>query len=215
MSIELYGRFTSYNVQKVLWLLDELSLEYKHIECGGKHGGLDTFEFAQLNPFRKVPLLVDNGFSVWESNSILRYLAACYGPEKWWSDSPAKRSEYEKWMDWSIDKLETSFTGLFWGFYRTPEFNRDTVAIERHKKDYIYCLEIVDKQLSNNRYICGETISLADIALGVFVYRLQDIGLRIKLPFNINRWYTELKSRSGFSKWVMSDFTELKARLAY
>ena len=215
MGIELYGRTTSYNVQKVLWFLDEIELKYKHIECGGKHGGLDTAEFEQLNPFRKVPVLIDDGLSVWESNSILRYLAASYGNDRWWSASPAERSEYEKWMDWSIDKFESSFVGLFWGFYRTPQSERDIKTINEHKKDYIYCLEIIDKQLRNTSYISGADISLSDIALGVFIYRLQDIGLDIELPSNVSRWYTNLKKRSGFSKWVMSDFTELKGRAAY
>jgi glutathione S-transferase len=202
-------------VQKVLWLLDELALDYKHIECGGKHGGLNTTEFSQFNPLQKVPVLIDDGFSIWESNSILRYLVASYGCKKWYSASPFERSEYEKWMDWSIDKLETSFVGLFWGFYRTPESQRDITSINKHLQDYTYCLAIIDKQLMSCKYISGENISLSDIALGVFVYRLQDIGLSIELPPNVHRWYTQLKSRNGYAKWVMSDFSELKGRFAY
>lgn len=77
--LKILGRTTSFNVQKVLWLADELSLEYDHIELGGKFGGLDSQEFARLNPMKKVPVLVDEQHSIWESHTILRYLAAKYG----------------------------------------------------------------------------------------------------------------------------------------
>lgn len=215
MSLVLYGRASSYNVQKVLWFLDELELPYQHIECGGKHGGLDTTEFGKFNPLRKVPVLLDCGVSVWESNTILRYIAATYAGEQWWNTSAAVRSEYERWMDWSIDKFESSFTGLFWGFYRTPELQRDIKSINRHKRDYLYCLAVMDQQLIGNEFLNGANISLSDITLGVFIYRLQGIGLDIDLPANVSRWYRTLKTRKSYVRWVMSDFSELKGRLTY
>jgi len=215
MSIELYGRATSYNVQKVLWFLDELGMQYKHIECGGEHGGLESDEFGALNPFRKVPVLIDSGASLWESNTILRYLAVSYGGESWWSQSPIERSEYEKWMDWPIDKLESSFVGVFWGYYRTPESKRQMDTINECKNEYLSCLKVLDKQLGKYRYVSGANISLSDITLGVFIFRLQDIGLGIDLPSNIERWYAELKNRQAYSTWVMSDFSQLKGREGY
>ena len=215
MSLELYGRATSYNVQKVLWFLDELNLQYKHIECGGEYGGLESKEFGVLNPLRKVPVLVDNGASIRESNTILRFLAASYGGDLWWSESPIERAEYEKWMDWSIDKFESSFTGVFWGYYRTPKSRRNFETINKHIKAYVSCLSFLDKQLEKNRYVSGVNISLSDITLGVFIYRLQDIGLEIPLGPNISRWYAQLRTRKAFCTWVLSDFSQLKGREDY
>ena len=83
MPVLIYGRHTSYNVQKVLWLLEELQIQYQHIQAGGKFGGTDTEEFGKLNPMRKVPVLVDGNKVVWESNTILRYVVDSYGEGKW------------------------------------------------------------------------------------------------------------------------------------
>ena len=215
MSIQLFGRTTSYNVQKVLWLLTELDLPFEHIECGGKYGGLNSEEFLMRNPFGKVPLLIDNGSAIRESNTILRYLAATYSKDHWWHQNSLERSKYEAWMDWSIDVLETAFVGVFWGYYRTPEPKRNRNHIEKNKQTCLRCLTRINEPLENNTYLCGANISLADIVTGVFIYRINEIDLDIQLPENVNRWYQTLQLRPGYKKHVMSDFSELKGRENY
>ncbi len=213
--MQLYGRTTSYNVQKVLWLLTELNLDFKHIECGGRHGGLDSEQFLALNPLGKVPVLIDDNKIIRESNTILRYLAASYGGKSWWFDEPYKRSQYEIWMDWSIDVFEPAFVGVFWGYYRTPDSQRDWNHIKASQRKCQDCLSIMNNQLKNADYLCANTISLADISIGVFIYRLVEIDLDIALPEKVHDWYLKLLSRNGYKTYVMSDFSELKGRLQY
>src|SRR5579871_6747403 len=98
--LELWGRSSAFNVQKVLWLLDELHLEFGHTEAGGAAGGLDTPQFRALNPHGRVPVLRDGDAVIWESHSILRYLAASHGDGAFWAATPARRSLAERWMDW-------------------------------------------------------------------------------------------------------------------
>ena len=128
--IEIYGRHTSYNVQKVLWLADELGLAYSHKEVGGRFGGNDTAEFLAMNPSGKVPVLRDKQRIILESNTIIRYLAGQYSDEHWISSDPYERSQTDRWMDWSIDRLEKAFVGVFWGYYRTPPESRNQAAID-------------------------------------------------------------------------------------
>ena len=97
----LYGRSTSFNVQKVLWFLAELETPFEHIQYGGRHGGLDGESFSELNPMRKVPVLENGSDVVWESHTILRYLAAVFGAGHWHPEDPYQRSLVERWMDWS------------------------------------------------------------------------------------------------------------------
>ena len=97
-------------------------------------GGLDTEEFLNMNPNGRIPVIRDGTNVIWESNSILRYLAAVYSPEKYWTDSPAKRSEFERWMDWELSTLQPVFIDLFWGCYRTPIAERDLQKIEHNLK---------------------------------------------------------------------------------
>ena len=215
MTTLIYGRHTSYNVQKVLWFLDELQVLYKHIELGGKPGDTETDEFGILNPMRKVPVLVDKDKVVWESNTILRYLSNIYGAEEWNVEDAYKRSLYERWMDWSQTYFEPAFVGVFWGYYRTPIDLQNMKEIQKSLNVCIKCLGKIDDQLNAQKYLAGNKLSLADISAGVFIFRLTEIDLDISLPKNVESWYNRLKRSKGYQKWVMSDFSSLKGRLEY
>lgn len=210
--MKIYGRTTSFNVQKVLWLLEELDISFEHIEVGGRFGGLETEEFIRLNPMKKVPVLVDGDKLVWESHTILRYLVASYGNESWYPKCPYERSLYERWLDWSQTIFQPAFMGTFWGYYRMPESKRDMEEIYRQLDICVHCLQIIDAQLAKTIYLAGDSISLADIVVGAIIYRLVSQGLSIELPSNVSTWYKVLNTHHGYTKWVMSDFSELKAR---
>ncbi|MCP3674583.1 MAG: glutathione S-transferase family protein [Gammaproteobacteria bacterium] len=211
----VYGRHTSYNVQKVLWLLDELQVSYKHIELGSNPGDTETDEFGKLNPMRKVPVLVDNENVVWESNTILRYLANMYGSVKLNVENAYQRSLYERWMDWSQTYFEPAFIGVFWGYYRTPTELHNMEEIQKSLNICMNCLGKIDNQLDTQEYLAGNKFSLADICAGVFIFRLTEINLDVSLPKNVERWYKHLQRSKGYPRWVMSDFSSLKGRLQY
>ena len=215
MNLQLYGRDSSYNVQKVLWLAQELALPLTPIQRGGKYGGVDTAEFAAMNPMQKVPVLCDQGQYVWESNTILRYLAGRYGDGHWNTADAYRRSEHERWMDWAQTKFEPAFVGVFWGYYRTPELARDKPAITAAVNACEACLTSLDTQLENHAYLLGDQLSLADVCNGVFLYRLVEIDLTIELPERVAAWYERLKMRPAFQRWVMRDFSELRGRMEY
>lgn len=215
LAMKIYGRTTSFNVQKVLWLLDELHLEYQHIELGGRFGGLESDEFKRLNPMGKVPVLIDGKHVIWESHTILRYIAAQYGQSKWFPESAYARSLYERWLDWSQTIFQPAFMGTFWGYYRMPANKRNMAEVNRHLDTCINCLETINSQLAHSKYLAGNNLSLADIVVGAVIYRLTSQGLTVDLPQYVRDWYHELKKRPGYIKWVMSDFSELKAREDY
>ena len=128
--LELWGRKNAYNVQKVTWMLAELGLEYVHHDVGSTAGDLDSAEFLALNPHARIPVLKDKDAIIWESNTIVRYLAASYAAGSLWSEDARQRSCAERWMDWELCKLQPDFIDLFWGYYRTPEQQRNNAVIE-------------------------------------------------------------------------------------
>src|ERR1700730_3100447 len=107
--LKVWGRRSSLNVQKVMWLVGELGLEHRRIDAGGQFGGLDTREFRAMNPHGRVPVIDDNGLILWESHAILRYLAARYGRSQFWSEDAGERSQVDRWMDWSQTTLQPDF----------------------------------------------------------------------------------------------------------
>lgn len=154
--LTIWGRRSSFNVQKVLWLAGELGLAYEHVPAGGQFGLLDTPDFLRMNPHGRVPLLRDGDTVVWESHAILRYLAARHGAEAFWPADPARRARADGWMDWAQTALQPAFlSGVFWGYYRTPEAQRDLPAIARSLAATHACLRQLDAVLAAQPYLDG------------------------------------------------------------
>lgn len=118
--ITLWGRNNSTNVKKVLLTLEELELPYEQILAGREFGINHDADFLAMNPNGLVPLLRDDesDLILWESNAIVRYLAAQYGQKRLWIDSPARRAEAEKWMDWANQTLSNAHRGILMGLVR-------------------------------------------------------------------------------------------------
>lgn len=214
--LRIYGRRSSANVQKVLWLAAELELVYEHIPAGGLAGGLDTPEFKAMNPHGKVPVIADHGVFVWESHSILRYLAAQYGESRFWRAEPAQRARVDAWMDWSQTIFQPDFLGgVFWGFYRTPEAQRDRPAIDAALQRSAKDLALLDAQLGDRPFVVGKQLSLADIAIGTLLYRYFTLDIpRPSLP-KVSAWYERLSARPAYQAHVMLPYEELRARLDF
>jgi glutathione S-transferase len=214
--LKVWGRRSSFNVQKVMWLVDELGLAHEHIDAGGKFGGLDAPAFLAMNPHGKVPVIDDGGTVVWESHAILRYLAARHGGTRWWPVDAAQRSLADRWMDWSATTLQPDFLmGVFWAFYRTPEAQRDLPAIRKKLAACASHFQLLDRVLADRRYLLGDKLTLADIPAATALYRY--FGLDVERPVvpNVEAWYGRLQARPAYRTHVMLPFDELRGRLAY
>ena len=214
--LKVWGRRSSFNVQKVLWLVGELGLSHQHFPTGGDHGGLDDPSFLAMNPHGRVPVIDDGGVVVWESHAILRYLAAQYGGSEWWPASPADRAKADGWMDWAQTALQRDFlTGVFWGWYRTPEAQRDNEAIQTALAACAEHFRLLDKLLAERPFLGGDNLSLADIPCGTHLYRYYSLEIDRPRTPNLEAWYARLQDRPAYRQAVMLPFDEMKGRLAY
>jgi glutathione S-transferase len=208
----IWGRRNSFNVQKVLWLADELGLAYEHVPAGGSFGGLDTPDFRARNPHQKIPVLEDDEVIVWESHAILRYIAARYGNGTIWSSDPAVEARSDRWVEWSSTTLLPAFTRLFWRFFRTPEAQRNAAAIEEAREETARFYAMLDEVLASQPYVAGAHLTLADIAAGTSLYRWFNLDLaRPSLP-HVEAWYRRLQTRPAYQTNVMVSFEELRGR---
>lgn len=214
--LKVWGRRSSFNVQKVMWLVGELDLPHRHIDTGGAFGGLDAPAFLAMNPHGRVPVIRDDEATVWESHAILRYLAARRGNGRFWSDDPVVRARVDGWMDWSQTALQPDFLGgVFWGFFRTPEAQRNWPAIKTALARCEQHFGKLERLLEARPFLLGETLSLADITAGTSLYRYFELEIeRPALPA-VDRWYQRLQQRPPFRKHVMIPFEELRGRLDY
>jgi glutathione S-transferase len=202
-SITIWGRRTSFNVQKVLWTLDELGVRYEHRNAGGSFGGLGDPEFLAMNPHGLVPVLRDEEGSIWESNSIVRYLCAKHSSGNLWIEDPFQRSLRDRWIDWAATALQPSFMRLFWGYYRTPESQRNFVEIQSAIDICQKHFRALDAHLSSHLYLGGSHFTAADIPAGTVLHRYFSIGLPVEEPTNFMKWFARLRERPAFCKNVL------------
>lgn len=213
--LRVWGRRNSFNVQKVMWLVGELELDHRHIDAGGAFGGLDDPAFLQMNPHGAVPVIDDAGAVVWESHSILRYLAARYGAGRFWAEKPAERARADGWMDWALATLQRDFMDLFWGFYRTPDAQRDWPAINRLLAQCARHFRLLDAQIARQPYLAGDSLTLADVPAGTCLYRYFNLEVERPVLPHVEAWYARLRDRPAYRAHVMVPFGDLRGRLAY
>ncbi|CAM6233094.1 Glutathione S-transferase [Citrobacter sedlakii] len=203
--ITLWGRNNSTNVKKVLWTLEELELPFSHILAGGQFGVNQDPDYLAMNPNGLVPLLRDDetDLVLWESNAIVRYLAAQYGQKRLWVDAPARRAEGEKWMDWANQTLSPAHRVVLMGLVRTPPEQRNQAVIDAGAKRCDELFAILDAELANHTWFSGNAFGLGDIAIAPFVYNLFNVGLTWTPRPHLERWYQQLAERPAFRKTVM------------
>ena len=208
--ITLYGRKTSVNVQKAVWVLEELRVAYAQVELGLNFGGVDTPEYLAMNPNGLVPTLKDGELVLWESHAIIRYLAATYGAGNLWPESPKARAVADQWTDWTAMRFQPAWGAVFSAVARTkPEF-RDKKTIAAALKGVAPCFAILDQQLRKTPYLAGERLTYGDIAAGALLYRWYTMDIE-RPPLNgVDAWYERLQARPAYAKAVAVNYDILK-----
>ena len=209
--LRIWGRANSINVQKAMWAVGELELPHERIDVGGKFGGLDDAGYLAMNPNALIPTIDDGGTVVWESNAVVRYLAAKYGEESLWSADSALRARADQWMDWMQTTLIPPFMGLFVGLVRTPPGDRDPPAIEAAAARLINCYRVLDRHLESRPYLAGDDFTMADIPAGATLYRYYDMEIERPRLDRLRDWYERLKARPAYSTHVMVSYDDLRA----
>ncbi|HEU5017162.1 MAG TPA: glutathione S-transferase family protein [Pseudolabrys sp.] len=204
--IKIWGRNTSSNVQKAMWAVGELGLEHERIDIGGKFGMNKEPKYLAMNPNGLVPTLEeDDGFLLWESNSIVRYLAGKYDKAGVLEPKDAKqRALASQWMDWQLSVLGPAITPAFWGLIRTPPEKRDMAAIKASQDKTTAAAQILDAQLAKTQFVAGDAFSYGDIPVGIMVYRFRQLVPDRPALTNLERWYAAISARKAFQDHVGS-----------
>jgi glutathione S-transferase len=194
--IRLLGRQTSGNVQKVIFLLEELQKPYIREDYGRQFGNTNTDAYRALNPNAKVPTLVDGEVVIWESNTILRYLAAIYRPALA-GETPAERALVERWMDWQLGAVNPPYLAVFKEAKKPADERSNEFAGQ--SADLVGQMKILDQHLAGRAWIALERLTLAEMALSPIVKRCLEFPIeRPALP-ELTRWQTAIEARLAFA----------------
>lgn len=201
--LKILGKSASINVRKVLWTCAEIGIDYELEQWGAGTQPCDTPQFRLLNPNALVPVIQQDGETLWESNVICRYLANLHGRTDLLPAEPMARAQVEKWMDWQATELNNSWRYAFMALVRCSPAHRDPAALAASVTSWNRHMGILNHQLAATQaYVNGVAFSLADIVLGLSVHRWLSVPLeRPALPA-VSAYYARLSERPGFLQHV-------------
>lgn len=197
--LRLLGRKTSGNVQKVVWLLEEMGQPYRREDYGRQFNNTQTPEYLRLNPNGKVPTLVDGEVVVWESNTILRYLCNKLGSPLYPAEAGA-RSHVERWMDWQLSALNGPYLAIFRDARKPAAERGPTWAADA--RELGQQLALLEGALAAQPWVAGAAMSIADICLGPIVHRCLDFPIELPALPRLSAWRSTVAARPAFQKAV-------------
>lgn len=200
--LKIWGRMSSINVKKVVWTAQELGLDFQRTEAGGLFGVVTTPEYMQMNPNSLVPVIEDDGYVLWESNVIVRYLSAKYAPGQLYPTDLRERFDAERWMDWQQTTLNPVSRPGFWQLIRTPPEQRNAALMAESNAAVEALMFTLDMHLANRAFMVGERFTMADIPLACEVHRWFGLPQPRQSRPHIERWYASLRTRQA-SKGVL------------
>ncbi len=204
--LEILGRRNSSNVIPVMWVVGELNLEHKRITMGGSFGGTDSEDYVRMNPNRTIPTINDNGFVLWESNAIIRYLCRQYGAGSLWPDDPQQLALADQWMEWFKSLLIPNLIQVFWNLVRIPEAEHDHDKIKSFTQNTIRQLELLEQHLQGREYIVGDQLTMGDIPIGALLFKYYNLDIQRPSMPNLEAWYARLCGRSAYQTHAMIPF---------
>ncbi len=201
--LKLWGRINSINVQKVLWALDELGVAHQRTDAGMEHGVVNEPHYRRMNPNGRVPTIDDEGFVLWESNAIVRYLAAKHGAGTLCPDDPQTRADADRWMDWTTSTVAPALTPVFWGLIRTPPEKRNLALIESEAEKTGQAFRALEQSLEGRDHVAGTGFTMGDIPLGAFVHRWYALEVKRPVLPRVEAYYRRLQQRPAYCRHVM------------
>ena len=193
--LRIWGRLTSINVKKVVWTAQELDLDFERVEAGGVHGIVKTPEYLRLNANALVPVIEDDGYVLWESNVIVRYLCAKHSMGQMYPADLHERFDAERWMDWQQTTVNPASRPGFWQLIRTPVEQRSAQVIADSNAAVERLMTVLDTHLAERHFMLEERFSMADIALGCEVHRWFGLMQALEKRPHLERWFAELRAR--------------------
>lgn len=200
--LKIYGRASSINVRKVLWTAVELGLEFEHFPYGDAPLSLRSEEYLQLNPLGLIPVIVDDGFVLRESNTICRYLATKHRASNLLPEQAAQRAEVEMWMDWQQTELNTAWRYAFNSLIRNHPAFQQAELLQQSEQAWNQAMLFLEQQLQKtSAYVCGEVFTLADVVLGLSLQRWYSTPIKHPETPALSQYYDLLAQRAGYQRY--------------
>lgn len=193
--LKLWGRTSSINVRKALWAVKETGVPFERVDAGHEFGIVTTPEFMKKNPNAKIPVIEDEGFILWESNVIVRYLGARYAKGTLYPQEQRQLFDAERWMDWQQTTLNPAGRNAFMQWIRTKEADRKPALIAESVALTEPLMAMLDAHLGGRAWMAGDSFTMADIPIACEIHRWWGLPQERPDRPNIERWYRQILAR--------------------
>ena len=193
--LKLLGRKTSGNVQKVLFALEEIGADYDREDYGRLFENTNTSAYLSLNPTAKVPTLVDGDIVIWESNTILRYLADTRNPDMTGA-TPGERTEVERWMDFILSAVNPGYLAGFKAAKMEPADR--PIGFDGQIADLHAQMQIINRHLEGRNFLVLDKLTIADCAVGPILGRCLNFPYKRPSMPNLEHWFEGIAGRTAF-----------------
>ena len=207
-NLHIWGRLNSINVQKVLWLCEDLKIPFERTDAGMQFGVNKTQSFLQLNPNGLVPVIKDNELVLWESHAILRYLSKKHDvSDTFYPKSVHQSAKIDQWLDWYNTTAWPVMRPLFWGLIRTKPEERNLTELEKTRIQMSSILNILDDQLKSSTWVAGDHFTIADLPLALIAFRWFNLPIEREEYQHLSRWFKQIELRPGYIKYASAPLT--------
>ena len=207
-NLHIWGRLNSINVQKVLWLCEDLKIPFERTDAGMQFGVNKTQSFLQLNPNGLVPVIKDNELVLWESHAILRYLSKKHDvSDTFYPKSVHQSAKIDQWLDWYNTTAWPAMRPLFWGLIRTKPEERNLTELEKTRIQMSSILNILDDQLKSSTWVAGDHFTIADLPLALIAFRWFNLPIEREEYQHLSRWFKQIELRPGYIKYASAPLT--------
>ncbi len=200
--IEVWGRRSSINVQKVLWALEEAGQPFERHAAGGQFGGIADKEFTKLNPNGLVPVMKDGSITLFESNAMMRYIARKYGKDNIRPRGQKPWALADQWTDWTTTMLNPQMFTILVKQVRCKPEDADPAAVKAAAKNLENLFKIANRAIGKKPFLTGRYFNYSDIALAVFYSRYKQFDIKHANTPNLDRWMDDIRQRAAFKKWA-------------
>lgn len=196
--LTIWGHHGSPNVRKVIWACEELGAPYVLKDIGGPFGGTDTPDYLARNPNGRVPTIEDDGFALWESHAILRYLAEKDPDKRLTSEDFRTRAAIDQWMDWQCAHLAPAIRSLVVLVIKPRRTKPTAEEIEAARQEIIPLLRLVDRELEKRDHMAGNAFTIADIPMAISfnIWKIMEPEWA-GFPA-LEAWYSRINRRDAF-----------------
>ena len=198
--LKILGRKNSSNVQKAVWACDEVGLAFEREDVGGPFGHTKDPAYLALNPNGTIPTVIDDGFVLWESNAIVRYIAGKHGLGTLAPEDPRQRALADQWMDWQQTVVNPGMSPVFYNLVRMKPEERDMAAVKAGRDKLSAALAILDAHLAARDFVAGPRFTMGDIPLGIVVYRWYELPIERENYPSLRAWFDRLAARPAFRR---------------